>query len=278
MKKFLFQTLYATIHGDKYSKWRTQFEMDVSRANYRQRLPNEAILETDFQRKESNLEAMTLAARLLRSHGYSYQLWDTGGKGYHLHLMFNERLTKPMISAWVLATFPKALAEEFDDSNWSEKRLIGIENKPHRKTGITKTLVSENKPFEYNNYPSSLMEKVMVREAIKQKNTFKPQEFHGKCSVCEYATEHKFPNGTGRNIHLLPNIVAALPREKWEKAAIAQSKNISEFEGWAARKPQFNCVQLQKFSQKQGVHETLCKSCPIRVLIPERKELMVKTA
>ncbi|HLC79290.1 MAG TPA: hypothetical protein VJG83_02560 [archaeon] len=279
MKRFFFPTLYAIMRNGFCSKWRTQNEMDVSLANYRQRLPNEAILETDFPQKRTNYEAMSYATKILYAKGYSYQLWDTGGKGYHLHVMFNDWLTKPMIRAWVYSTFPRPLANSFDDSNWSQKRLIGIENTPHRKTGKPKTIVTENKPFDYNDYPTRLMERVKAREALKQKAIPEAKEFCGKCAVCEYATEHAFPSGTGRNIHLIPNMVAALPREKWERAAQAQGKSISEFEGWANRKPKFNCVQLQRFTQKQGLRETLCMPCPIRITDPERKELaMVKTA
>ncbi len=65
--------------------------------------------------------------------------------------------------------------------------------------------------------------------------------------------------------------------EKWEKAAHTQGKSIAEFENWATRKPEFNCIQLQRFAQKQKVHETLCAPCPIRIALAERKELAVKT-
>ena len=259
----MFDLLYAEMHGDFCSKWRPKSECDMARVNYRQRLPNEVILETDFPEKGTNFEAMSRAAKILFEKNFSFRLWDSGGKGYHLHVYFDEKLSKRLIRAWVFTLFPKPLANSFDDANWGEKRLIGMEGRAHRKTGNIKTLVNENNSGILNHYPVELMHEVVAFES--QKRPFEALEFLGKCLVCEYAVEHELPRGSGRNIHLVPNMVAALAPEKWALAAQAQGKSIAEFEGWAARKPQFNCVQLQRYAKKIGLHESMCLKCPYRV-------------
>jgi hypothetical protein len=53
------------------------------------------------------------AGRILKEKNVSFAVWDSGGKGYHLHIRFDCELSKPMIREWVHSIFEAELAGYF---------------------------------------------------------------------------------------------------------------------------------------------------------------------
>lgn len=252
--------LFAYMKKNFKSKWRNQFDWYLKvQPNYRQRLINEIVLESDFPLKETNFQTAKKAATVLKEKGYSWQLWFGGNKSYHLHLQFEEWLSKPMIKAWVCFVFDQTLAGSFDDSCWSEKALIGIENRPHRNTGKLKTLVDEFEPFRLNTYPKEILITVKRFDKIKT-SCHSGTRYKGKCAVCEYAVENEFPIGVNRHQHLLPNMVSTIDKKLWPHAAATQKKQLTEFEGWHKKGVEFNCRQMQSFAKKHDIN-FLCEVC-----------------
>ena len=175
-----------------------------------------------------------------------------------------------MINAWVYKTFDKALADSFDDCNWNWKRLIGIENALHYKSGKPKTMVDEFEPERLNVFPKEILDTVDT----KKKSYTRKHAFGGTCGVCELAVTEQFPESSNRHQHLIPNFVAIMPESTWQQCADTQKKNIAEFQGWANIKPEFNCIQLQAYAKKHG-YQSECDNCLFKVekITSGRKEL-----
>ena len=260
--------IVAYCSADIWTKWLPLKEFNkvypTLTANYRNRYLNEAILETDFPEKETNFRTISHACKILADKGIFYSLWFSGNKSFHIHVLFDHDLTKPMIRAWVYSIFAKSLADSFDDVNWSEKRLIGIENETHRKTGVKKTLVESFESERVNVFPQKIIQDALAEEEKrKQFENLPKKKFSGTCAVSDTALEFKFDEGQNRHQHLVPNLVAYHPKELWQQLADVQGKKLSEFEGWG--KTDFNCVQLQKFAKRNGV-EGMCAVCPNRIV------------
>ena len=254
-----FQPLLAYMKGSFKSKWKTRENWDLKvEPNYRQRLPNEIVLETDYEKPETNLEVATKTTEILEQKNISYQMWFSGNKSYHINILFDTDLTKNMIEQWVYKTFEKALADCFDDCNWNEKRLVGIEWQPHQKTGKLKSLIKEFDSTTQNVFPKEIKTK-------KKKYVLKTKDvsFRGKCLICELALVEKFPESSNRHQHIIPNFVAIMPTTCWQQCANTQGKNLVEFENWANIKPFFKCSQLQKYASKNGFIG-VCDNCPYK--------------
>ena len=90
--------------GDFKSKWKTQEEWDLKvPPNYRQRLPNEIVLETDYEKPRINKEVIEKASSVLKHNKISHQIWFSGNKSYHLNIYFDKWLT--ILFAFSLSIF-----------------------------------------------------------------------------------------------------------------------------------------------------------------------------
>jgi len=259
--------IVAHCSGEQWTKWLPLAEFKTAypdrEPNYRMRFPNEGFFETDYDLPETNRECMSYAARLLKKKDIPHELYFSGNKSFHLHVFFDIDTDKRMLLTWAAEAMNPVLAEAFDPANLSKKRLVAIPGQPHRKTGVLKTLVSSHRAGELVHYPEELLQRL---EAVREKTMrvySEPIPFTGKCLVAELSKERLFPTGN-RHMILLPNVVAVLPREEWKAVAQAQGMPLSEVEGWASETRQFNCRQLQDYSENVGVWKDTCRKCPRR--------------
>ena len=253
-----------------WTKW-VPFESENFGPNYRQIFPGEIVLETDFEKPETNREVAKHTAEILREKRVSFESWFSGNKSIHTHVWFGPELAQlddqhrtRAKKAWVVVTFPKPLANDFDPSNFGPRSLIGMEGAPHRKTGKTKTLV-DFANFGQNVFPSEIIEATkkepVTHSVISNEKTTSNKI--SSCFVCQYAIENKLPEGQ-RNNALIPNFLALSPTDEQIKIfARTQNFNICQIEAWdscESYEGNFNCVQVQKFAQKANLD--LCSMCP----------------
>jgi len=261
-----------------FTRWVTRSEWEAARKevpeypytepNLEQRKPNEIQCETDYPKRETNFEVMSHAHELLKKQNISHEFLDCGNKSFYIMIPMNREMTKPMILAYLNTILPDAIVNDLDDANFSLKRMVGRIGQPHRKSGKPKVVLESFHPEKLNIFPENLLAQIQAEEARRAQFSNLPRKkFEGHCAVCETALEVSFTAGQNRNAHLVPNLVAYLPPEKWEQAARTQGKTLREFQGWAERTPapQFNCLQLQDFAKKNGLEE-LCKACPYRIV------------
>jgi len=160
---------------------------------------------------------------------------------------------------WIEKTLGEVLAKDIDESNCGKKHLIGIENTPHPKTDVKKTLVEE-----WSDWQNNILPKEIIERACKEPKVSFVNRIHKtapkRCAFLEWTCLNSLPVSC-RNQNLVPNIVAyTQDRGVWQQCADTQGKQLSEFENWAARNPEFNCRQLQTYALKLGINH-LCELC-----------------
>ena len=114
----------------KYGKdmWR----LDI--ANQRQILANEIVIDID-QNPKQNLE---FCKHLLDRLGWQYEIFSTGSKGFHIHILFDTIVTPKNRGIVIKAMYG-------DGMKISTGTMIALEFAPHWKTGKMKEIVQENR-------------------------------------------------------------------------------------------------------------------------------------
>lgn len=102
--------------------WSTQkfFEQ----INQREVLPNEVVLDLEDKKQ------LELVLKKLKKWEWEYHLYDTGSRGYHIHIFFKDSLSERHI---------KGVVRHFKaDTQVTPGHMIALENYPHFKTGNIK--------------------------------------------------------------------------------------------------------------------------------------------
>jgi hypothetical protein len=254
-------------YKDGWSKWRTPEDWAKemkARPNYETIRPEKHVMETDYEKPETNKEVMLHVKRMLDEKDTAYKIYFTGNKSYHCESIWPELAAIPfekrprakaLLAEWLTN---KELAKDFDEANYKNKRMLQMPGKPHRKTGSIKTLVWEK--AGKNTMPEEIIKAAQKEPKTTQKNY--PIHAPNRCLFLEWACENELPVSC-RNQNLVPNLVAyTQDRGIWQKCADVQEKQLSEFENWAARQPtpKFNCWQLKKYSEQIDMGH-LCELC-----------------
>lgn len=114
---------------------------EMQQANVRSLMSNEICLDIDIPETKDRI------VDDLNNKGVKYELWATGGKGFHI-MLYNssmEELTpedRKSIRASIITRY------NCDITKSQDRTLIGIENVSHRKTGKNKTLIFSNEGNE----------------------------------------------------------------------------------------------------------------------------------
>jgi len=103
----------------------------LERVNQRQILPNEIVL--DLEEKSQ----LPLIEKLLDDLSWTYYTYDTGSRGYHVHIFFDKTVSAKD-KQYVIELFGADVAKS------GEKTLIALENVPHWKSQKVKSLVGVN--------------------------------------------------------------------------------------------------------------------------------------
>jgi len=245
-------------------KWKKLSEWNFSiEPNYRQVLPSELVLETDFSREENEAIAKEIIS-ILKKKGISFFCAFSGNKSYHFHIFwsnlaelgdFQRTKAKHLLIDWLLGP---ELAPKIDKSNLGKKHLILINGARHPKTGMAKTIYALNETCELNVLPLEILAEAERSKELEFEQTIRCAPL--SCPFIEYACYNSLPI-SNRNSNLVPNLVAVTPQiAVWQRCADIQGKRLIEFENWAKRKPNFNCKQLQNYAGTIG-KRSICDLC-----------------
>lgn len=105
----------------------------------------EGLVVLDIETKEK--EVIDHIKARLKEENYCYDLWDTGGRGYHFYLEFPELETieankRKLIKERLMLNICKG-ATKPDLFKAGNRTMISIPYTPHRKTGKVKTLIEQ---------------------------------------------------------------------------------------------------------------------------------------
>ena len=114
--------------GDKpcWAEWKLKSkctEGEISEANVRSLMPNEICLDIDIPETKDRI------VNDLNNKGLKYELWATGGKGFHI-MVYNSSMEelppedRKSVRASIIARY------NCDITKAQDKTLIGIENIP----------------------------------------------------------------------------------------------------------------------------------------------------
>jgi len=122
--------------GSCSSDWKKQkfFEQ----INQRQILPFEIVLDVE---EREQIKPIILILKNLKSINVNeYFIYETGSRGYHIHIFMNENINERFSEEEKLFLIKKFGT---DTQKCSDKTLIALENCPHWKTGKIKKQISE---------------------------------------------------------------------------------------------------------------------------------------
>ena len=138
---FKISGLQRTEEGDKSTKWYPYSEKvmtinpdedyKINWANQRQILPCEIVI--DLEERET-FEGTILR---LKKRGIFFYAYDTGSRGYHIHIFFDENLSEKQKRKYIQRY-------SGDEQLASGKHMINLEYAPHWKSGKIKRLVAKN--------------------------------------------------------------------------------------------------------------------------------------
>lgn len=106
---------------EPWETWKIQW------VNNRQILPNEIVIDIEDKDRENLIRI----CEKLEEKGLVFTVYDTGSKGYHIHIFSSEELTKEDKLRWVRGF-------KADELKVHESTMIALENTPHWKTGKLK--------------------------------------------------------------------------------------------------------------------------------------------
>lgn len=147
--------IYRMPYAGDLKKW-----VLFSAATYKQREmcnmrgmhDSEVILDIDLRGTLPKIE------RKLKNDGYNYNLWYSGGKGYHIHLIFPELA---FLNEEDRKSVRKLFIEMFGTDEAKQAGLIALENEPHfRGTGRKKMFLRMHKVEGDNKVPPIIFEQI----------------------------------------------------------------------------------------------------------------------
>ena len=273
--KKLFETYPKTkvsfmdINSDKrWPEWKeydTCSKEELKQANLRQLFPNEVILDLEDKQFLENVKAD------LNKSNFIFEIWETGSRGIHFHLYFDELNNLDMNEK---RAFRGILVNRnnCDPAKISEYGLIAMENKPHFKTGRTKN------PIEYNEGTNIIGKDLL--ELVKQEGQ-KVKELNESISAeldekfVNYSTKDEFfvyiktniiPDERMRDTIIFKNVAVGLVKEglndneieKLMKPIIKNNfpgKTYNEFKGWINKVRRgelsfYNIYEINEWSKK----------------------------
>lgn len=146
---------YKDIEGNTHMIENTKTEPIYGFENQRQILSHEIVIDIDIKDKSQKEIAVSTVQEWLHENKLNYKLYQSGGKGYHIH-HFNQYL-KDKCDKRGVSRIKKAILKQIQEyinehiknnttiidlMKSSPKTLIQMENMPHHKTGRTKTLIT----------------------------------------------------------------------------------------------------------------------------------------
>ena len=157
------------------------------------------IIDIDEKVIEDNEKALLVMQKRLEEDGITYDLYKTGGKGFHFHLFFEELLH--IDDSFLITRIKKEIISKYgkgfkvDLLKAGKKNLIGIEDCIHRNGKGYKLLVSN---YENEEYPNMIPIVIRKKKAIKGKFLVAMNSFDMNC--IGYLQENPIPEGYRDNV------------------------------------------------------------------------------
>ena len=238
------------------SKWSENYP-----PNYRQELPSEMVFESDFTAKENKHIADQICA-ILREKNISYTRYFSGNKSRHIHSFFNKLANLPdtlrtpakvKLAKHLLGT---ELSAKLDKSNFGPKHLIQVAGEKNPKTGKPKVLEEAFAAGRINELPPQIIEMLQISTPTGPKIVFDKKNFLPReCPFAELSFSEWFPDGSGRQNKLAPNI-AALTRNHANKCELRAAFYAAQFDSkpkslecWDTVNSTFSCKQLRNYAK-----------------------------
>lgn len=138
---FFISGLKRTTKGDISTKWYRYSEKvmiinpwedyKIKWVNQRQVLPVEIVIDLEER------EILSKVVKLLDKHNETYYIYDTGSRGYHIHIFFKKELTEQQKRLFI--------KKYFGDLELARiKHMVNLEFAKHWKSGKIKKLVDKN--------------------------------------------------------------------------------------------------------------------------------------
>jgi len=166
-------SLYKDRKGNSKSRWKwipySQIVFDIEKnkkkfreINCRQIFPNEIVLDLETKKGIGHI------LKELDKNNFCYECYETGSKGFHIHLWFDSEITQEEKEKFILIF-------KGDVMKKSDRNVIALEKYPHWKTGRTKTLFKEKEGTNKNSFLKSFLKNYVPEEyekILKDKNLF----------------------------------------------------------------------------------------------------------
>lgn len=237
--------------------------VELSLANLYRQIPSNIILDSEEKYKLPEIKEK------LNQKKWNYEVWDTGSRGYHIYITFNEMKTYDLelrnrIRKYIIGEF------NTDEHVAKESQWISMPWTAHFKTGNVKSLIES-----VNDFPDNKLDDAIVNfckaELAKQKEqiiiddeVFK--ELYKTEPYLKFALNNIITDG-GRNDVLFKNLAVLLVKSGLSNEDImtlitkiiehCPGKNINEFLGWIAKVKdgvvkEFNKFELVNWSLQYG--------------------------
>ncbi|MCX6803806.1 MAG: hypothetical protein NTY48_04530 [Candidatus Diapherotrites archaeon] len=254
-----------------WSKWLPLSQWSkFTPVNYRQVLPNEVVMESDFDDKTNKLIAEEICKKL-RDNNIAYERYFSGNKSHHIHCFFVGLDTAPIqVSAktkelLVDSLIGSELSSKLDKSLFGPKHLVLIPNENHPKTDVRKMLVDSYHQGSVNPLPEIVKDFISLHKQMVPQVIITPQE-KIKCSAMELSIKKRFPDGSGRQNRLAPNF-SAFSRTRSDRQQLRNAFYATQVDTkpnclscWDSKKSTFSCKQLRNYMYSIGEGST-CDLC-----------------
>lgn len=250
------------VTGSKWVKYSEVRETPKAEfMNCRSVLAEELILDLEEPERLNEIKEM------LDKEKYTYEVWATGSRGYHIRLIFEEYKNlpediKPKVKEFQIKKYG------CDTSKKSNRNVIALEYANHFKTGNPKTLiqtvVEQDNKFnkEILDYVEQLKEEQQGLESFKESIGITVSEIQEP--YLKLGLETKLPEGDRNNVYM-KNMIALVyhsslePSKKEElmkRLAENQEQTLSSCEGWIQKAKEgykYNRVEIIKWAKKYGI-------------------------
>jgi len=242
-------------------------DVEKKEVNLRRQTPEEVILDVEEKYRLEDIKTR------LNMKGWIYECWDTGSRGFHFVLKFDNLVQEELV---LRNRIRKYIIQEFqtDDKLAKESQWMALEWCDHFKTGKPK--IPLEKKDGYNHLDQDIIDYCKKQLSLEVFTHSQPdddfKDWHKTDPYLKYVLGHKIEDGN-RNDILFKNFAIALVRSgllKEDIGKIAQAvvnncpgKSIGEFNGWVDKAmtgeiKDYNKAEILQWAMQYG-HPLLYK-------------------
>jgi len=234
-------------------------DIELEQANLLRILPHQIIIDIE------NKELLNDTIEKIQEKDWGYEIWDTGSRGYHIYLEFDnieilDLDVRQMIRKFIINFFNADLALSKD------AQFIACPHGRHFKTGKIKHLLESN--YKMNSMSNDIIqlakEETTIGQTVKTDITDDRFKNYLNDSFLNYVLGRQLESGE-RNDVVFKNIAIGLVRCGLTKEDIVKvakrvvnncpGKSLSEFMGWADKAQkgeiiEYNYTELNKWAIK----------------------------